>query len=110
MTHFQNYGNDRLALYTFTNVIKFIQRWTNLRFMSLPPLELGKKYFELFPDDVEPLWGVSHIFILTNVFRQQSESKLSILLLLNLSFLLQLLQLRIDPCSLLRIQCFGVQC
>ncbi|XP_028415525.1 bifunctional heparan sulfate N-deacetylase/N-sulfotransferase 4-like [Dendronephthya gigantea] len=57
MTHLSNYGNDRLALYTFTNVIKFIQCWTNLRLMSLPPLELGKKYFELFPGEVEPVWN-----------------------------------------------------
>ena len=56
MTHLSNYGNDRLALYTFTNVVKFIQCWTNLRLMYLPPLELGKKYFELFPGEVEPVW------------------------------------------------------
>lgn len=56
MTHLSNYGNDRLAIYTFTNVIKFVQCWTNLRLMALPPLELGEKYFELFPKEVSPIW------------------------------------------------------
>jgi heparan sulfate N-deacetylase/N-sulfotransferase NDST2 len=65
MTHLSNYGNDRLALYTFTNVIKFIQCWTNLRLMSLPPVELGKKYFELFPGEQEPIWHVSRFAFLS---------------------------------------------
>ncbi|XP_046856204.1 bifunctional heparan sulfate N-deacetylase/N-sulfotransferase 2-like [Xenia sp. Carnegie-2017] len=56
MTHLSNYGNDRLALYTFHNVIKFIKCWTTLRVMSLSPLELGKKYFELFPSERQPVW------------------------------------------------------
>lgn len=59
MTHLSNYGNDRLALYTFHNVIKFIKCWTTLRVMSLSPLELGKKYFELFPSERQPVWHVS---------------------------------------------------
>ena len=58
MTHLSNYGSDRLALYTFTNVIKFVQCWTNLRLMTLPPLELAQKYFELFPNERDPVWQV----------------------------------------------------
>ena len=59
MTHMSNYGNDRLALYTFESVIKFIQCWTNLRLSSAPPLQLGERYFQLYPDETDPVWGVS---------------------------------------------------
>jgi hypothetical protein len=54
-----NYGNDRLALYTFESVIKFIQCWTNLRLSSAPPLQLGERYFQLYPEETDPVWGVS---------------------------------------------------
>lgn len=54
-----NYGNDRLASYTFESVIKFIQCWTNLRLSSAPPLQLGERYFQLYPDEADPVWGVS---------------------------------------------------
>ncbi|KAL0269790.1 UNVERIFIED_CONTAM: hypothetical protein PYX00_007403 [Menopon gallinae] len=57
MTHMSNYGNDRLALYTFESVIKFIQCWTNLRLLSAPPLQLGEKYFEKYPEEADPVWG-----------------------------------------------------
>ena len=59
MTHMSNYGNDRLALYTFESVIKFIQCWTNLRLSSAPSLQLGERYFQLYPDEADPVWGVS---------------------------------------------------
>lgn len=59
MTHMSNYGNDRLALYTFESVIKFIQCWTNLRLSSAPPLLLGERYFQLYPEEADPVWGVS---------------------------------------------------
>lgn len=59
MTHMSNYGNDRLALYTFESVIKFIQCWTNLRLSSAPPLQLGERYFQLYPEEADPVWGVS---------------------------------------------------
>lgn len=57
MTHMSNYGNDRLALYTFESVIKFIQCWTNLRLSSAPPLLLGERYFQLYPEEADPVWG-----------------------------------------------------
>nr|XP_050846994.1 bifunctional heparan sulfate N-deacetylase/N-sulfotransferase isoform X2 [Vespula vulgaris] len=57
MTHMSNYGNDRLALYTFESVIKFIQCWTNLRLSSSPPLKLGEHYFQLYPEEADPVWG-----------------------------------------------------
>ncbi|XP_048485283.1 bifunctional heparan sulfate N-deacetylase/N-sulfotransferase [Plutella xylostella] len=57
MTHMSNYGNDRLALYTFESVVKFLRCWTNVRLGSAPPLQLAHKYFQLRPDELSPLWG-----------------------------------------------------
>uniref|UniRef100_A0A671MAK0 [heparan sulfate]-glucosamine N-sulfotransferase n=1 Tax=Sinocyclocheilus anshuiensis TaxID=1608454 RepID=A0A671MAK0_9TELE len=56
MTHLSNYGNDRLGLYTFTNLANFLKCWTNLRLHTLPPLQLAHKYFTLFPEQRHPLW------------------------------------------------------
>lgn len=69
MTHMSNYGNDRLGLYTFESVIKFIQCWTNIKLSSAPPLQLAETYFKLYPGESDPVWGVSftkiiHIFFL----------------------------------------------
>lgn len=57
MTHMSNYGSDRLALYTFESVIKFLRCWTNLKLTSASPLQLGETYFKLHPDEVDPVWG-----------------------------------------------------
>ncbi|KAJ1528835.1 hypothetical protein ONE63_007209 [Megalurothrips usitatus] len=57
MTHMSNYGNDRLALYTFESVIKFVQCWTNLQLISVPPLQLAEKYFQMYPEEADPVWG-----------------------------------------------------
>ncbi|KAG8134945.1 hypothetical protein E2320_008026 [Naja naja] len=56
MTHLSNYGNDQLGLYTFVNLANFVQSWTNLKLQTLPPLQLAHKYFELFPEQKDPLW------------------------------------------------------
>lgn len=56
MTHMTNYANDKMALFVFKNLFRFLAKWTNLVFISLPPLKLAEKYFELYPSDVEPLW------------------------------------------------------
>ncbi|KAL7878025.1 hypothetical protein SRHO_G00046680 [Serrasalmus rhombeus] len=56
MTHLSNYGNDRLGLYTFESLVKFVQCWTNLRLQTLPPLQLAEKYFQIFPEERDPLW------------------------------------------------------
>uniref|UniRef100_A0A4W3HZT3 Bifunctional heparan sulfate N-deacetylase/N-sulfotransferase 1 n=1 Tax=Callorhinchus milii TaxID=7868 RepID=A0A4W3HZT3_CALMI len=56
MTHLSNYGNDRLGLYTFKNLISFLQCWTNLKLRTLPPVQLAHKYFQLFPQEKDPLW------------------------------------------------------
>ncbi|KAL0594361.1 Bifunctional heparan sulfate N-deacetylase/N-sulfotransferase 3, partial [Plecturocebus cupreus] len=60
MTHLSNYGNDRLGLYTFVNLANFVKSWTNLRLQTLPPVQLAHKYFELFPDQKDPLWQQLH--------------------------------------------------
>lgn len=57
-----NYGNDRLALYTFESVIKFLRCWTNLKLSSAPPHVLAEKYFSLYPEEADPVWGVSKFY------------------------------------------------
>ncbi|ODM92934.1 Bifunctional heparan sulfate N-deacetylase/N-sulfotransferase [Orchesella cincta] len=57
MTHMSNYGNDRLGLYTFESVIKYVQCWTNLQMVTLPPVLLAEKYFKMHPDELDPIWG-----------------------------------------------------
>ncbi|KAG7465177.1 hypothetical protein MATL_G00173560 [Megalops atlanticus] len=56
MTHLSNYGNDRLGLYTFKNLIRFLQSWTNLKLQTLPPVQLAQRYFQIFPEERDPLW------------------------------------------------------
>ncbi|XP_041446383.1 bifunctional heparan sulfate N-deacetylase/N-sulfotransferase 3 isoform X2 [Xenopus laevis] len=56
MTHLSNYGNDRLGLYTFVNLAKFVESWTNLKLLTLPPVQLAQKYFQLFPEQKDPIW------------------------------------------------------
>ena len=58
MSHLSNYGNDRLGLYVFQNVIDHIKCWTNLNLRSAHPVLLADKYFQIFPADAEPLWQV----------------------------------------------------
>lgn len=57
MTHMSNYGSDRLALYTFESVIKFLRCWTNIKLTSAKPVDLGDKYFKLHPEEIDPVWG-----------------------------------------------------
>lgn len=73
MTHLSNYGNDRLGLYTFESLVKFVQCWTNLRLQTLPPVQLAEKYFQIFPEERDPLWQVNililfYAFILFFIF------------------------------------------
>lgn len=58
MTHLSNYGNDRLGLYTFVHLASFLHSWTNLKLHTLPPLQLAQKYFQVFPEQRNPLWQV----------------------------------------------------
>ncbi|UMM30637.1 hypothetical protein L5515_012434 [Caenorhabditis briggsae] len=56
MTHQQNYAHDRLALYTFENLFRFLNCWTNIRLKWQSPVESAKMYFEKFPEERIPLW------------------------------------------------------
>uniref|UniRef100_T1K1D0 [heparan sulfate]-glucosamine N-sulfotransferase n=1 Tax=Tetranychus urticae TaxID=32264 RepID=T1K1D0_TETUR len=56
MTHMSNYGNDRLALYTFESVINFVKCWTNIQLSTIPPVELANKYFQMHPEESDPIW------------------------------------------------------
>ena len=58
-TEAKNYANDRLAIFLFENSFAFLSNWTNLQFYSLPPLQTVEKYFELNPDQCEPIWAVN---------------------------------------------------
>ena len=59
MTHMPNYAFDRLAPYTFESVIKMIKCWTNLELLTAKPKQLADIYFQMFPDEITPIWGVS---------------------------------------------------
>lgn len=59
MTHMTNYAKDRLAPFLFQTLFQFVTRWTKLELQTEHPLNLGKKYFNLFPEDKLPLWTVS---------------------------------------------------
>lgn len=56
MTHFTNYASDRLALFVFKSLFDYTRKWTNIRLETLEPIELAKKYFELYKEDSEPVW------------------------------------------------------
>lgn len=70
MTHMSNYGSDRLALYTFESVIKFLRCWTNLKLSSADPVALGDQYFRLHPEETDPIWGniCEYIHIKSKIF------------------------------------------
>ena len=59
MTHADDYISDQQAIFLFDNAFSFITSWTNLQFHALPPLEIVEKYFELRPNEREPIWTVS---------------------------------------------------
>lgn len=58
MTHQQNFGNDRLAPYTFTNLFRFLECWTNLELKWVPPVKLAEKYFDRFPNERRLIYTV----------------------------------------------------
>ncbi|WKY06584.1 hypothetical protein Q1695_006623 [Nippostrongylus brasiliensis] len=57
MTHQQNFAHDRLALYTFENLVRFVQCWTNIQLRWQSPVESAKLYFSLMPQEVVPTWS-----------------------------------------------------
>lgn len=84
MTHLSNYGNDRLGLYTFVNLANFVHTWTNLKLQTLPPVQLAHKYFELFPEQKDPLWQVGS-------FADEKIRKKIVLMVFLVKFLFQFL-------------------
>lgn len=70
MTHQQNFAHDRLALYTFDNLVRFIRCWTNIRLLWQSPVESAKMYFSLMPQEKLPVWSVRFniIFTFANCF------------------------------------------
>lgn len=57
MTHMQNYGGDRLSLYTFGKAFEFLYKMTNLRLVQLPTQQLADKYFKNNPKEADtPTW------------------------------------------------------
>lgn len=56
MTHWTNYASDRLAIELFRRVFTLVRQSTRLRLLALPPLDMARKYFQIFPDDREFLW------------------------------------------------------
>ncbi|KAF1758713.1 hypothetical protein GCK72_015173 [Caenorhabditis remanei] len=56
MTHQQNYSHDRLALYTFENLFRFLKCWTNIQLKWQSPIESANLYFQKFPEERIPLW------------------------------------------------------
>ncbi|VDP14357.1 unnamed protein product [Heligmosomoides polygyrus] len=57
MTHQQNFAHDRLALYTFENLIRFIRCWTNINLRWQSPVESARLYFSLMPQETLPVWS-----------------------------------------------------
>lgn len=56
MTHQQNYGNDRLAVYTFDRLFKLFSRATTLQLRGAEPEQLANLYFTKYPKEVAPIW------------------------------------------------------
>lgn len=48
MTHMTNYKGDRLALYLFDGLFRFVRDWTNLQLVSAPPEHLSEVYTHRF--------------------------------------------------------------
>ncbi|KAF2355048.1 Heparan sulfate-N-deacetylase [Trinorchestia longiramus] len=57
MTHMSNYASDRLALYVFEGVVQALQKRTNFALKTEPPALLADRYFALYPEEAQPLWG-----------------------------------------------------
>ena len=60
MTHSGNYAKDRLALELFSLLFGFIRQWTQIELVTDSPVNLAKTYFEIFPEDKQPMWTVSY--------------------------------------------------
>lgn len=59
MTHSGNYARDHLASELFTLLFDFIRKWTQIELVTDTPINLANTYFEIFPEDKQPMWTVS---------------------------------------------------
>ncbi|GAA31076.2 heparan sulfate N-deacetylase/N-sulfotransferase [Clonorchis sinensis] len=50
MTHMTNYKGDRLALYLFDALFRFVRQWTNLQLATAPPIQLAHFYSRRFKE------------------------------------------------------------
>lgn len=86
MTHFSNYGNDRLALLLFDSLTKYLMCWTNLKLSCEHPTDLAERYFKMYPNEEDPIWqvislkGVKLWFLITHqgYFQKNSLNALSL--------------------------------
>ena len=62
MTHSGNYASDRLAVVLLQSLFKFVKQWTKLQLLTNSSINLGNKFFEIFPEDKSPLWTVSRYY------------------------------------------------
>lgn len=58
MTHSGNYAKDHLAWELFRSLFAFIRRWTQLEMLTDSPINLANMYFQIFPEDRQPIWTV----------------------------------------------------
>ncbi|XP_019854532.1 PREDICTED: bifunctional heparan sulfate N-deacetylase/N-sulfotransferase-like [Amphimedon queenslandica] len=56
MTHSGNYAKDHLALDLFSLLFDFIRKWTQIELVTDTPINLANAYFEIFPEDKQPVW------------------------------------------------------
>lgn len=61
MTHYNNYGSDKLALRLFKTAFSFLKQWTKLELVYETPTQLARHYFKIFPENKAPLWSVSRL-------------------------------------------------
>ncbi|CAJ0584851.1 unnamed protein product, partial [Mesorhabditis spiculigera] len=57
MTHQQNFAHDRLALWVFRNLVKFLKCHTRLKLRWADPITSADRYFAMFPQEVMPVWS-----------------------------------------------------
>ncbi|RXG57536.1 Bifunctional heparan sulfate N-deacetylase/N-sulfotransferase [Armadillidium vulgare] len=57
MTHQNNYAHDRLALYTFESVVKFLKCWTNFAAHNGSSAPAGGEIFSFIPSRSGPYMG-----------------------------------------------------
>lgn len=57
MTHQQNYGNDRLAIYAFDKLFKLFHSYTTLELRGGAPVYIASEYFNKYPTEKLPVWS-----------------------------------------------------